>query len=144
MSSTTTLASATSSWELCDDETELEHCDFGITFSRHSKHHVIKSSPSNTKTAKNCIVLLRKIAKIAFLWVLGWGGVMRTKQCLSHSFDKLFLFLSYLVCLLEFIVSGCDTWWIFIIPTLSPASFLRRLPLNSLLLLLFNIIITIM
>ena len=57
---------------------------------------------------------------------------MLAKQCLSHSFVKLFLFLSYLVCLLEFIVSGCDTWWIFIIPTLSPASFLRRLPLNSL------------
>ena len=70
-----------------------------------------------------------------------WGGVL-AKQC--HSFVKLFLFLSYLVCLLEFIVSGCDTWWIFIIPTLSPASFLRRLPLNSLLLLLFNIFIIIM
>ena len=54
-------------------------------------------------------------------------------QTMSQSFFvKLFLFLSYLVCLLEFIVSGCDTWWIFIIPTLSPASFLRRLPLNSL------------
>ena len=59
-----------------------------------------------------------------------WGGGLLAKQC--HSFVKLFLFLSYLVCLLEFIVSGCDTWWIFIIPTLSPASFLRRLPLNSL------------